>query len=115
MDDSQVKTSNNIEYPVSWSVKYLLDGFDCLLCLRGESGSDVLSRSQAALKWLQDNGAQPTVSKPGNGSNGNQEHPATKVCEYHNAEMKRHEKDGQVWYSHKLADGSYCKGKEATK
>jgi len=27
--------------------------------------------------------------------------------------MRRREKDGKVWYSHKLADGSYCKGKIA--
>lgn len=37
----------------------------------------------------------------------------TQVCAVHNATMKRHEKDGNSWYSHKLADGAYCKGKAA--
>lgn len=32
-------------------------------------------------------------------------------CKVHRVAMKRHEKDSQVWYSHKAPDGSWCRGK----
>lgn len=32
-------------------------------------------------------------------------------CAIHRVAMKRHEKDSQVWYSHKAPDGSWCRGK----
>jgi hypothetical protein len=58
-------------------------------------------------------GCKPIASKAINGiSNGTPAQPDTMVCELHNAEMKLHSKDGQTWYSHKLADGTYCKGKK---
>lgn len=37
----------------------------------------------------------------------------TQVCPVHNATMRRHENDKGAWYSHKLADGTYCNGKAA--
>ena len=33
------------------------------------------------------------------------------ICPEHGVEMKKREKDGETWWSHKQADGSYCKGK----
>ena len=32
------------------------------------------------------------------------------ICLVHQVEMKQWSKDGRTWYSHQLADGSYCKG-----
>ena len=32
-------------------------------------------------------------------------------CPIHGVEMKQYEKGGSKWYSHKLDDGSWCKGK----
>ena len=40
-----------------------------------------------------------------NNGTGQGEH----YCEEHQAEFKRYEKDGRVWYSHKTADGKWCK------
>ncbi len=40
---------------------------------------------------------------------GGQPDPAW--CAIHNVAMKRRERDGEVWYSHKLDDGNYCNGK----
>lgn len=34
----------------------------------------------------------------------------TVFCSVHGVPMKRREKDGSVWYSHRLGDGSWCKG-----
>lgn len=112
------------EAPASWTVKYILDGFDCMLTLRGDSGGDLLPRAAQAIKWLSENGAKPT----GNGHTqpqavqptqaatpapaptlpGGQPDPAW--CALHGVAMSRHEKGGQAWYSHKVGD-SYCKGK----
>lgn len=33
------------------------------------------------------------------------------VCPIHNVEMKEHGKNGDTWYSHKLPDGGWCRGK----
>ena len=32
-------------------------------------------------------------------------------CQIHQCAMTRRERDGKVWYSHKVADGTWCKGK----
>ncbi len=32
-------------------------------------------------------------------------------CSIHNVQMRRHEKDGEVWYSHRTEEGTWCKGK----
>ena len=32
-------------------------------------------------------------------------------CKIHGCAMKRHEKNGEAWYSHKAPDGSWCRGK----
>jgi len=32
------------------------------------------------------------------------------LCSLHNVEMQQRGKDGQTWYSHKLSDGTWCKG-----
>ncbi|MDP2727157.1 MAG: hypothetical protein Q8P59_06400, partial [Dehalococcoidia bacterium] len=37
----------------------------------------------------------------------------TAVCTLHKATMKRHENEKGTWFSHKLADGTYCNGKAA--
>lgn len=103
MSDQTVYT----ESPASWNTRYIdASGFECQLTLRAESGAELLKRASAALLALVNSGCVPVA----NNHNGNNHNSDLKVCELHNAEMKRHEKDGAVWYSHKLADGSYCKG-----
>ena len=47
----------------------------------------------------------PPVLFPSNG-NGN-----VHLCPIHNVEMRRWEKDGRVWFSHKTDDGGWCGGK----
>ena len=40
------------------------------------------------------------------------EHPETKPCPVHpGMNLNRKEKDGKIWYSHKLDDGSWCNEK----
>jgi len=34
------------------------------------------------------------------------------MCPIHEVEMKKHEKEGETWWSHKLDDGTWCNGKQ---
>jgi len=107
-------TQSFTEAPASWNVKYIVNGYDCMLTLRGESGADLLGKTAKALEWLQANGAQPTTHKPATNGNGKpaevpQDDPG--YCKIHGVTMKQHTKDGNSWFSHRLDDGNYCRGK----
>lgn len=111
------------EAPASWNTRYISpEGFECQLTLRAESGSDLLEKVSGAITYLLNNNCvpytfnrggyqSPAKSKSTNGNNSNQaqsDDPAW--CPIHQCEMKRWEKDGRVWYSHKV-DDDWCKGK----
>ena len=93
------------ESPASWNTKYISpEGFECMLTLRGESGMDLLERVQGAISFLLKSGCQPCTrtngyTKPTSGGNG-----SASWCPVHEVEMRRWEKDGKVWYSHKAGD-----------
>ena len=104
-----------LESPVSWNTRYLTpEGFECQLTLRGESGQEVLEKANTAMAYLLSNGCSPVTSH--HSSNGN--HTTTPSnggdhgswCPIHNVEMKRWEKNGRIWFSHKDGDG-WCSGK----
>jgi hypothetical protein len=99
-----------LEAPASWNTKYITPaGFICQITLRGENGKDLLEKAGIALtyliehQYLPDNG----FHKNGNGDG--------KLCPIHQCEMKKREKDGKTWYSHKTEDGSWCYGRKAKK
>ena len=127
-------TSNNsikqetqmAEAPASWNTRYISpEGFECQLTLRAESGSELLEKVNSAITYLLGNDCIPytynrggyrgpannksKATKGGNNSGENQsDDPAW--CSIHQCEMKRWEKDGRVWFSHKV-DDDWCKGK----
>ena len=115
------------ESPVSWNTRYISpEGFECQFTLRGESGQEVLEKANAAITYLLSTGctavvnrygsngkATASIPENGNGSNHNGssnggDHGSW--CPIHNVEMKRWEKNGRVWFSHKEGDG-WCSGK----
>ena len=97
------------EAPASWNTLYLSpEGFRCQLTLRGESGREIIEKAQAAIQHLQAQGCQPQPTHTR--ANGNGQPKDVRICPIHQTEMRRWEKDGKVWYSHKLDDG-WCKGK----
>jgi hypothetical protein len=116
------------EAPASWNTRYIdPSGFECQITLRGETGKELLEKAHSAIVFLLETGCTPFVYRPskpveapknGNGesnsnSNGNgnghkEDDPAW--CPIHQCEMKRWDKDGRVWYSHKV-DGKWCSGK----
>ncbi len=120
------------EAPASWNTKYQSpEGFICQITLRADSGKELLEKAQAAITHLLQTGCMPcdnftfrpksngngnghtpqteTSTTPANGGNGN---GSTHVCSVHNVEMRRFEKEGRIWYSHKTDEGGWCSGKK---
>jgi hypothetical protein len=96
-----------LEAPASWNTRYITPaGFICQITLRGENGKDLLERAGVALAFLAEHQYLPDTSfhKNGNGD--------SKLCPIHQCEMRRWEKEGRSWYSHKLEDGGWCRGKQ---
>ncbi len=118
------------EAPASWNTRYLdPNGFECQITLRGETGQELLEKAASAIAFLLKNGCTPYVYRSngarkdngdtqetkngdakanGNGNNGSEHNPSW--CPIHQCEMKRWDKEGRVWYSHKV-DGKWCSGK----
>jgi len=93
------------ESPASWNTRYLTpEGFACQITLRAENGRELLERANAALAFLLENGYSPCENHH-NGQEG-------KWCSLHQCWMRRREKEGQVWFSHKLESGGWCRGKQ---
>ena len=98
------------EAPASWTVRYTTeDGYGCMLTLRGDSGAELLPKTLAAVQWLTAHGCQPDGPKRSEGA------PAkandTLLCPLHGVPMPRRDRNGQSWYSHRLDDGTWCRGK----
>ena len=53
---------------------------------------------------------QPPTPPPTKGT-AQRAHEESPYCHAHKAVLKRYERNGQVWYSHKTADGRWCRGK----
>ena len=121
------------EAPASWNTRYLdPHGFECQITLRCDTGQELLEKAASAIAYLLKNGCLPYVyrtsqrpisaapaegqnsSDQGNGTNGTNGNNGTNAnpawCPIHQCEMKRWDKDGRVWYSHKV-DGKWCNGK----
>ena len=97
------------ESPASWNTRYVTpQGFVCQITIRGENGKDLLEKADIALNYLTQQGYSPDNYHHRNGkNNGN---GTGKQCPIHHCQMKRFEKDGKSWYSHKTDDG-WCYGK----
>jgi hypothetical protein len=94
------------EAPASWNVSYVTpDGFICRITLRGESGRDLLEKAGNALTYLLDHDCIPDQKY--NRSTSSE----TKQCPIHKCDMRKFEKDGKTWWSHKAEDNSWCNGK----
>ena len=128
-------TTNNSpcsEAPASWNTRYITpEGFECQITLRADTGQEVLEKAQGAITFLLKSGCAPcwngkhmtsanheqpqytdpaTVPDNGNGNNGHERG----WCPIHQCEMKRWDKDGRTWYSHKVGD-QWCSGKVKTR
>ena len=126
-NNNQSSKSNDFpEAPASWNTRYVdPNGFECQITLRGETGSELLEKAAIAISYLLQNGCTPYVfyrngnitilsksngelKDDGQGNGKDKDSPSW--CPIHQCEMRRWEKEGRIWYSHK-ADGKWCNGK----
>jgi hypothetical protein len=85
------------EAPASVNVRLELGGREVQLTLRDSHENRLLARLEAVLQRF------PLAAKPVDD---------TPHCPKHGVPMKlNHGKDGSTWYSHKTADGQWCKGR----
>jgi hypothetical protein len=99
------------EAPVSITLKATLHGHEVMVTLRGVDFGSVKAQVEQASQWLSVQApAQPPTQPPGQGTT-QPTHDDSPYCRAHKAVLKRYERNGQVWYSHKTADGRWCRGK----
>ena len=81
------------EAPASVNVRLTLGGREVQITLRDTNEQHLLERLEKLLQRF------PVEER--------------KVgwCPHHNMQMKENHKNGQTWYSHKLASGKWCQGK----
>ena len=104
------------EAAFSLTLRGKLDGIETLLTVRGMT-SEEFRTNLASVRGLLDAPASPQGQPQGQLSA--QQHnaaamhrPVSGFCQIHNVQMHLNTgKDGRTWYSHRLAEGGFCKGK----
>jgi hypothetical protein len=99
------------EAPVSITLKATLYGHEAMVTLRGVDFARVKAQVEQAGQWLSVQApAQPPTQPPAQGMTqpANEDSP---FCRIHNAVLQRYERNGQVWYAHKLTNGQWCCGR----
>jgi hypothetical protein len=91
------------EAPAACTLKFPLGGLDILYTMRDASDAALFARLRRILPRLQEKVTTPqgTDAAPAE---------ATPRCSLHHVPLKRYRKGDRVWWSHKLADGTWCKG-----
>lgn len=113
-----------IEATSTWSTRYVdPSGFECLLSIQAETGSEALKKAESAISHLLEAECAPlhkNISSGNHKGNGNNSNATIMVktdgdgknpiCPIHNIEMQKWSKNGRTWYSHRWEDG-WCQGK----
>jgi hypothetical protein len=109
----QSEATSYTEAPASWNTRYVTpEGFVCQITVRGENGRDLLEKAGIALTFLLEHDYKPEANNNRHHRHNNKGQQGGKLCPIHRCEMKRFEKDGNAWFSHKTDDGNWCRGKQ---
>src|SRR5262249_41779643 len=95
------------EAPASVNCHILLEGRQVQVTLRDSDEQRLLARLATLLRQFPL--GQPPTQPPAQGTTQltGDESP---YCHVHRVALQRFSRDGRVWYSHKTADGRWCKG-----
>lgn len=105
---------------ISWEVQYRsAEGYPCRATLSGEFGEEFLMKTRQLLHWLSKSQAKgfdaaPAPEASAKVTPGTSRTDDQKMCPIHNVPMRRYEKDGKAWYSHRTVDGGWCQGKQSS-
>ena len=115
---------NISESPASWNTRYITpEGFICQLTLKADNGRELIDKANGAIATIMGNGCIPYLQNSNvltkldnsshNDGDGIRENKESNPnwCPIHNVPLERREKNGAIWYSHKISDGSWCKGR----
>jgi hypothetical protein len=94
------------EAPVSITLKATLHGHEVMVTLRGVDFASVKAQVEQASQWLSVQ-APPQPPRHGTAQPAHDDNP---YCHRHKTALKRFTKAGRSWFSHKTADGRWCKG-----
>jgi len=106
------------EAPASCCLKWRIGTLEVLYTARGATDAELQPRITALWPWLQAlvSEVQAHTALPYEASAADREPPAPPVspledwCAVHQVRMGRRSNDNGTWYSHRLSDGTYCKG-----
>jgi hypothetical protein len=98
------QASGHHEAPCSMNTYVDLAGFRLQITLRGHDEHAVLTRVKALLAQFP--APQQAPGKPTDTAT-----VPDGWCRRHDCQMTQNHKNGSVWWSHRLADGTWCKGK----
>jgi hypothetical protein len=94
------------EAPASVNVRLVLHGRDCQITLRDSDEARLLERLEALLqRFPVEASTAPAADVPVVASV-----PPAGWCGVHRVQMRQNTKAGHTWFSHKMADGQWCKG-----
>jgi hypothetical protein len=94
------------EAPVSITLKATLHGHEVMVTLRGVDFASVKAQVEQASQWL----SVQAPPQPPAQCTTQLDHDESPYCHRHKTALKRFSKDGRSWFSHKTADGHWCKG-----
>jgi hypothetical protein len=100
------------EAPASVNCHLTIAGRQVQLTLRDTNEGRLLERLQAVLALSPQPALQaPAQLSPPQHNAAAMHRPVTGLCAVHNVAMQLNQKEGRSWYSHRLPEGGWCKGK----
>lgn len=91
------------EAPASCCLKFQMNGIEIMYTMRDCNDDLLYARVRRIL---------PKILEKAASKNGAEQPPVNETprCAKHNVPMKEYTKNGRTWFSHKTADGQWCRG-----
>jgi hypothetical protein len=99
------------EAPASVNVRILIAGRECQLTLRDHDETRLLVRLEELLQRFPVPQTSAPASPQGPTPASPEPAPERRFCPKDGAEMQLNQKEGRSWWSHRLPEGGWCKGK----